>query len=171
MTKKMTMVLMVLALFMVGIASADPPGPSINICTDSPSVCANTNTVLDVYQGVDASVNPGLHAFFENWDTNTATYTVKIIDVDANPNTIVYGPFTAGVNTDPKSVYYAWTPTKLGAGKYRIYAAAEQDPANGLYADITVRTSPLVVPELPTSALTMVGLVGLFGLVRLRKKI
>lgn len=170
MIKKMTIavVTMLMTLFMVGVVSA---APSIDICTDSPSTCASSGT-LTVYQGVDASVNPGLRALFQGWDTTSATYTVSIVDVDASPDVVVYGPIAGSIDADPKNVYYAWTPevnpAKLGIGKYKIRAQGLQEST--LEADITVRTSPNVVPELPTSALLSVGLIGLIGMLKFRRK-
>jgi hypothetical protein len=162
----------------IGIVSA-ADGPSINICTDSPSICANTVTKLTVYKGVDSSVSPGLHALFANWDTTGSVYILTVQDISVSPAVTVYGPAAGtitngkiyyGAYTDGSGSHPAWTPAKEGDGIYKVKAHGEQDNDPGLEADVTVSTRPNSVPELPTSALLSIGLIGLIGMVKLRRK-
>lgn len=160
---KMLLVLLV-TIAMVGTVNALP---TIDICSDSPSTCTSSGP-LTVYKDVDASVNPGLHALYKGWDTSgAATYQVSVTDLETN--TVVYGPTGTTIGGDPQKVYYAWTPTKLGENKYRVRATGSQI-TGALETDIIVSTRPGVVPELPTSALLSVGLIGLIGIVKLRRK-
>lgn len=168
MTKKMTIAIitMLVALFMAGAASA-VPAPSVDICTTSPAVCASSGTTLVVYEGTDASVNPGLYAHFADWISGTPG---SIWVVDTVGGATDYAALVS-IDTNPKDALYGWTPDGIGEKRYKIYAHATQDPDDaGLFADVTVRTRTNSVPELPTSALTMVGLIGLIGMVRLRSK-
>lgn len=159
-----------LAIAMIGVTDATP---SVDICLDSPpsgsATCASLGTIV-VYQSVDASVSPGLHALYAGgWDSS-ATYDIKVTDIDANPDGVVFGPNSGLISSlTGGKAYYAWTPTKWGTGKYKVRAYGSQE-GTPLEAEIIVKTSPNVVPELPTSALLAVGLIGLIGMVRFRRK-
>lgn len=169
MIKKIAMTIAMLVA-MVGMVSAVP---SVDICLDSPptgsATCASAGTII-VYQAVDAGTSPGLHALYSGWDSS-ATYEIKVTDIDANPDAIDFGPSSGSISslTGGKAYFTGWTPTKLTPGAYKVRAAGSQE-GTPLEAEIIVKTSPEVVPELPTSALTMVGLIGLIGMVILRKK-
>jgi hypothetical protein len=167
---KVMMVAMVI-FSLVGLASA---APNIDICTTNPAVCASNTNTLVVYQGVLASSNPGLYAHFVDWIISPATpgsiWVVDTVVHDGNPaNTVDYGPVAVSIDTDPKDALYGWTPDGIGDLRYKIYASAFQDNET-FFADVTVRARVDAVPELPTSALMSVGLIGLFGMVYLRRK-
>ena len=157
-----------LLAFLVTIATIGATNalPTIDVCTDTPSKCASSGTIT-VYQGIDASVNPGLHALYKGWDTTGgATYEISVTDLDTH--SLVFGPSSGIIGTDPKKVYYAWTPAKLGSNHYRVRATGSEI-TGALEYDVIVSTRPDVVPELPTSALLSVGIIGMIGMLRFRK--
>lgn len=158
--------LLVTAITMTGVASALG---TVSICTDSPSTCASSGTIT-VYKDIDASLNPGLHALYTGWSTG-ATYEIKVTDID--DGSTVFGPSSGPVSSlTGGKAYYGWKPTKLSTGgvnHYRVRATGSEIVGTLEY-DVLVSTRPGVVPELPTSALLSVGLIGLIGMLKLRKK-
>lgn len=165
MTKKVIMTTMVLALLvsMIGIASA-----------------AEDITILPVGNPIDVPMDPNpisppVSVVYTGWSTGgTSKYTVSVYD-GATPligTCIVSGTITS----DPQTVTLPGCkiPTSL-AGKVVTIEAEGKCPQGGctdvnrgkkLYVDASLNP----VPELSTGILVTTGMIGLLGIVRLRRK-
>jgi len=163
MIKKMIMVTMILALLtsMIGIASAEDI------------------TILPVGNPIDVPMDPNpisppVSVVYTGWTAGTSTYTVSVYD-GATPligTCIVSGTITS----DPQTVTLPGCkiPTSL-AGKEVTIEAKGKCPLGGctdvtrgktLYVDASLNP----VPELSTGILVATGIIGLLGIVRLRRK-
>lgn len=162
MIKKMTMavVTMLIALLMIGVASA---GPDIQVLPDT-----GGDTIQIPVDGVtDAYTLIGLEVDWTGWTGCSATtpcvYSAEILDENGVQVWSASGSQTSG----PSWIETAdeWVPSSSLTKSYTLYA----DGHFKKYLK-TIEQPIGPIPELSTSILTATGLVGLLGLVRLRRK-
>lgn len=162
MIKKMTMavVTMFIALLMVGIASA---APDIQVLPDT-----GGDTIKVPADGVtDAYASIGLEVDWTGWTgcsvATPCTYSTQILDENGIVVWSASGTKTAGPSWSETAD--EWVPSSDLTKSYMLYA----DSHFKRYLK-TVEQPIGPVPELSTYILTATGLVGLLGLVRLRRK-
>lgn len=162
MTKKIIMaaIVMLIALFFVGIASA---APDIQVLPDTGGETINVpaDGVTDAYASIGLEVN------WTGWTgcsvTAPCTYLAQILDENDDvvweaSGTKISGPFWIETVDE-------WVPSTDLTKSYMLYA-------NGNFKRYlkTVEQPIGPIPELSTSILTATGLIGLVGLVRMRRK-
>lgn len=162
MNKKIVLIL-VAAMSLIGGASA----ASVEICTTDPAQCIDPltdSTPIVLYKDVDAGYSPGLYAKYIDW-ADGDTYKINVWGAPFTPVT----GFISGSPT-PFNVYYdSFVPTDMTPGKYVIEAEGKHISGT-LRVTVIVETVPNITPELPTSVLMSVGLVGMIGLLKYRRK-
>lgn len=157
MTKKIITVAIaiLMTLFVAGAADASP------------------NVVINPDTGADPVLIPvgglaGLGANYISWPCttlNSCEYSVQVIDLSVGGVRFDID----GVSTSSSwSVPITWAPTESDIGNEFIISAGGAYPKTR-YAKV-VEQPASVLPELGTVILTTTGLIGLVGLVRLRRR-
>lgn len=161
--KKIIIVSVMMTLLMIGSASADPV---INILPSSgPNVLPDGT--IEVPVGSDAFTTIGLSASYTGWVAGNA-YSVQVIrDSDG---TVVFNHVHSGGL--PAANYIAeihWIPAGDLGQTYTVDAWGITSSGRRTWkVETTAPVNP--TPELPTSALMAVGLIGLIGVSKLRRK-
>ncbi len=125
---------------------------------------------LPVNVFADTTPIPDLQAIFSGGWTSGDTYTIIVKDIETGSN--VYS--NSGVLTGNQNFPIHWMPTKIspnsqGQNVYEILVTGTSLLKTSKIF-VIVTTDPNITPELPTSALMAVGLIGLVSLARFRRK-
>lgn len=161
MTKKMTMVTVVMlaVLFMVGSANA---GPDIQVLPDTGGDVIN----IPVDGVTNAYALVGLEVDWTGWTGCSAStpcvYSAVIYDEDGVPVWSASGSQTTSYWIETAD---EWVPANDLTKSYTLYA-------DGHYKKFlkSVEQPIAPVPEVSTIALTSAGVLGLLGLVRIQRK-
>ncbi len=160
MTKKIitAVIVMLATLFLIGAASA----ASVDITSTAP-IDPITGAYIIPINGMSAYASVNLQAEYMGWIL-PATYDIQVRAGNEDPTgTIVWSVPITAMPFSTFTAPIAWIPTT--SGLYTVYA--EGNKIGKIRSAVQV-TNP--IPESSTSILTATGLIGLFGLVRSRRR-
>jgi hypothetical protein len=149
-------------LLTIGSATADPV---IDIQTNTGSV--KNGDTLNIPAGVDASTAVGLKAVYDGGWVKGDEYKVSVTQITPSLGEVWTDSIVTGLPSAiyTSNIHYTFT-------KGNTYIIKAEGTKTGLITEVYVRvtTAPVITPELPTSALMSVGLIGLVSVARFRRK-